>query len=99
MTQNEKILQTAVLLDNLLTRVFMHGSPGEWVAEKTTAIEVKIPVPADVIAALELTRSKFNDNKVKELVDFNELLSLYIADLVYIGLSHKVQKLTEDTKQ
>ena len=96
MSEEKKIELAAMIIDQMLTKALMQAMPDKWrkTGEKNaSAIEVNIPMPEEAIKGLKACRETLSDDKLKSLVDFNQLLSIYLSELIYRGLSAMVEEL------
>lgn len=87
----EQVRLVGETLSLALTGCFMKGSPEDWSLLNNTAIQIKLPMPEIVIEDLKIFREKLNNSPLG--LDFNELLSLYINNLVFLGLRETISKL------
>ena len=98
---NEKNIElTAMIIDQMLTRSLMQALPDEWHKsgeDDSPAINVAIPMPKKAIKALESCKETLSDDRLKDLINFNDILSVYLSELVFRGLSAKVEELEKGT--
>lgn len=80
------------LISHLLTVEMMKADFTEWRDNKTTAIDIRIPVPAVVIKGFESFREKMKTGPPEiRAIDFNDMLARFFLNLTIKGFISKLK--------